>query len=171
MDNGGRIKDTIDVVGKGLDVIKKAQELTDGSITYSFDKQTKRAKKRKDCVCKDLQTKREIFRVLKYVQILGLWDQVRIRLGIRWQYNGCDVIGAIPYLGSSVARMGWSADLKVVAINTDTTSRSTCECCEKSVCVTFQYTITINPLLQGTRTHSGEITVCGDGSSKHIIYN
>ncbi|MDX1636767.1 MAG: hypothetical protein R3281_02280 [Balneolaceae bacterium] len=172
--NGGGAMESIT---QGLDIVKSAVDLSDGNITRKFDKQTKRATKSKDCECPVHDPNRQIFRVLKYrhrlfgIPGVGFWDQVRIRLGIRWQYNGCDVIGAIPYLGSSVARMGWSANIEAVAIDTDTTSDAECECCETASCVTFQYTITIDPPLQATRTHSGEITVCGDGSSDHTIYN
>ncbi|MDX1532521.1 MAG: hypothetical protein R3362_13400 [Rhodothermales bacterium] len=171
MSNGNSGNGPLDVIGTGLDVVKGAVELSDGNITRTFDRQTKRAEKLPDCRCDDLEIARQIFRVIKFVHFTGLYDLVRIRLGVRWQYNGCDVIGAIPYLGSSVARIGWSADVEVRAIDTDTTANAACECCERSVCVAFQYTVTIDPLVQATRTRSGEILVCGDGFSDHTTYN
>lgn len=167
----------IEAVDKSLDVVKKASELTNGTITYSFDKQTKRAKKEpENCECPDPETKRQYFRKITYRHRFfglpfGFWDQVRLRLGITWEYNGCDVIGAIPYLGSSVARMGWSADVKIVAVDTDQTVTPKCDCCKKAVCVKFQYTVVINPPFQGTRTHSGTVIVCANGDLTHNPIN
>ena len=87
------------------------------------------------------------------------------------QYDSYNVIGTIPYLGLSVARLGWSAGIKVIAIDANTTAIATCECYEESVCVTFQYIIIIDPPLQATRPHSRLITVCGDGSYNNTVYN
>jgi hypothetical protein len=90
---------------------------------------------------------------------------VRVRLFVTWEYNGCDVIGATFILGSSVARLGWEAD--ITGSNVDTTKRnaSTCpDCCERCACVNLKYSIKVKPpFIVGTRTEEGIVTVCGNG--------
>lgn len=166
---GGGPAAALTAVSTGLDVVKKAQELSDGNLTYSFDKQTKRARKTEDCECPAGPVYRAPIRLIRFRNIFGI-DLARVRLNARWEANGCDVIGAIGFLGSSAARLGWSADVRVVSIDTDRTVAPRCECCQRGVGVAFTYTIVIDPALQATRTYSGEFSLFADGSYTTLAY-
>jgi hypothetical protein len=151
-------------------VVLGALKSLGNNITYSFDTVSKDAQPRNDEACRGCQpqTKKAEVRVLKHDKLLGvrLFDNLRIRLNVYWEYNGCDVKGAIFSFGSCAARLGWEAEVTGTNLDTNATAASGCaRCCERAACVKLHYSIKVKPPIQATRIYEGTVTVCGDGTA------
>ncbi len=166
-------RDAPDIVQNATAVIKKVGELTGGSISITIDSQSKEGNKDpKDCECPNAtHYHRKVMslthRALLQRVLRPSGAAVRLSIGIRWQGNGCDVIGAMPYLGSdSMAGYGTAVTGTIQAVESVVgRPQQVCGCCQRATCVEFSVALLINPLIGATVIRSGHIIVCANGEA------
>ena len=156
----------VTIVQGATTIIQNADSLTDGSITKRIDEQSKDGNKTPpDCACPSVPPWHEPNVLTRKVNNWLLFGAqiANIRIGVRWEGNGCDVIRARPYL---VATAGFGTKVNVViagSITGQERPQQMCDCCEKGACTYFTVSVTINPLIGRTRDYSGYITACANG--------
>ena len=164
-------KDANTAADDGTSIIKKAAELTGGSIHITIDSQSKEGERDpEECQCPNVQPyQREVMR-LTHRAFLQRWLKpssfaVRLTIGVRWQGDGCSVIGARPYIGSdSCAGFGTSVTGTIQAVpSAFGRPQEACDCCSRATCVEFAVSLSIQPMIGSTSVKSGHIIVCANG--------
>ncbi len=147
-----------------------AAELTSGNINISIESVSLQGAKETDCECPPFtryhrQVMHLTHRTLLQRLIRPPAAAVRLTIGIRWQGNGCDVVGAAPYLGSgSMAGYGTSVTGAIRAVESAVgRPQKVCDCCESAACAEFSVSLVIDPMIGSTVIKSGHIIVCANG--------
>jgi len=159
------------IVEGATTIIKGADELTNGNISINIDSQSVDGDKNPDdCTCPNVTRYNKVVMSLTHRAFLQKLvspngKAVSLSIGIRWQGNGCDVIGATPYLATgSSAGYGTSVTGSISAVRSAVTRpQQICDCCEKAAVAEFSVALLVNPLIGETVTYSGYIIVCANG--------
>ncbi|MFC1990137.1 hypothetical protein ACFLVW_06250 [Chloroflexota bacterium] len=156
----------VTIVKGATTIVQSVDSMTEGKITRSIDEQSKDGKKKPpDCECSNVTPWHEPRVMYKKENNWLLFGATiaTLKIGLRWEGNGCDVIVARPYLVGS-ASWGTSVNLTIAgSITGQEVPQQMCDCCEKAACVYFTVACTINPMIGKTRHYSGYIIACANG--------
>ncbi len=164
------VQDAPSISNEGETFLEAASKHTGGSLDISIESQSREGDKDPGCECPAFSRYHRKVMHLTHRTILQRFIKpsdvaVRLIIGIRWQGNGCDVIGAMPYLGSgSQAGFGASVTGTIQAVNSVIgRPQGMCDCCEHAACAEFSVALVIDPWIGPTVIKSGHIIVCANG--------